>query len=79
MKDNDVHTSQTGTLDALLGLEMHTNVSSTGSLKFLKRKGTGDEGTEVLTNVNQMTRNSQLSNLPANLPTDCPTRGQPAS
>lgn len=61
---------QTGKLDALVGMEIHTNVTSTGSLTFAE----DGVGSEVLTHINQMTRNSQLSNLPANIPTDCPTR-----
>jgi alpha-L-rhamnosidase len=70
------NTGFSGTIDALVGLEIHTNVTSTGQLSFGGNDGSADvdEATEVLTQLNQMTRNSQLSNLAAYLPTDCPTR-----
>ena len=73
---NCANALQTGKLDALVALEIHTNVTSTGTLRFFgDGLATGvDEGTEVLAHINQMTLNSQLSNLPANIPTDCPTR-----
>jgi alpha-L-rhamnosidase len=79
--DSVNNTGFTGSLDALVGLEIHTNVTSTGQLSFGSGGGGGssadvdvDEATEVLTQLNHMTRNSQISNLAAYLPTDCPTR-----
>lgn len=76
--DSANHTGFTGTLDAIVGLEIHTNISSTGSLSFgagtpLPSAGV-EQAAEVLTHVNSMTRNSQLSNVAAGMPTDCPTR-----
>ena len=68
-------TGFTGALDAIVGLVIHTNMSQTGSLTF---GGEGDaaaeDAAEVLTHINQMTLQSQRTNVAAYLPTDCPTR-----
>ena len=68
-------TGFTGALDAIVGLAIHTNMSQTGSLTF---GGEGDaaaeDAAEVLTHINQMTLQSQRTNVAAYLPTDCPTR-----
>lgn len=69
------NTSFTGDLDAIVALEIHTNVSETGSLTF---GGGGDpaaeDAAEILTHINQMILQSQRSNIGAYMPTDCPTR-----
>ena len=68
-------TGFTGALDALVAVEIHTNMTATGSLTF---GGEGDpaaeDAAEVLTHINQMTLQSQRSNVAAYMPTDCPTR-----
>eukprot|EP01052_Picozoa_sp_SAG31_P006638 SAG31_NODE_307_length_17957_cov_5.236645_10_plen_317_part_00 len=68
-------TGFTGALDAIVGLAIHTNMTATGTLKF---GGMGDpnaeEAAEVLTHINQMTLQSQRTNVAAYMPTDCPTR-----
>jgi len=68
-------TGFTGALDALVAIEIHTNMTASGSLTF---GGEGDhvaEGAaEVLRHINQMTLQSQRSNVAAYMPTDCPTR-----
>jgi hypothetical protein len=66
-----------GLLDSLVGLEIHTNISSTGTVLF---DGDGvegslsEQGAAVLNGVNGMTLNSQVTNVAAYMPTDCPTR-----
>ena len=59
-------TGFTGELDALVAVEIHTNLTSTGRLTF---GGDGDpvaEGAaEILTRINQMTLQSQKSNVGA--------------
>ena len=68
-------TGFTGALDAIVALEIRTNMTATGSLAF---GGEGDpqaeDAAEVLTHINQMTLQSQRSNVAAYMPTDCPTR-----
>lgn len=68
-------TGFTGGLDAIVGLAIHTNMTATGSLTF---GGEGDpsaeDAAEVLTHINQMTLQSQRTNVAAYMPTDCPTR-----
>jgi hypothetical protein len=53
-------TGFTGALDAIVGLEIRTNVTEVGSLTF---SGEGDpsaeDAAEVLTHINQMTLQSQ--------------------
>ena len=65
-------TGFTGALDAIVGLEIHTNVSEVSSLTF---GGEGDpaaeDAAEVLAHINQMTLQSQRSNVAAYIPTDC--------
>ena len=64
-----------GTLDAIVGQAIHTNMSQVGHLTF---GGEGDaaaeDAAEVLTHINQMTLQSQRTNVAAYMPTDCPTR-----
>ena len=57
-----------GRIGALVGLEIRTNVSSTGALQF------GGPSSALLNGLNSMARNSQLANVAAYMPTDCPTR-----
>jgi hypothetical protein len=68
-------TGFTGGLDAIVGQAIHTNMTATGSLTF---GGEGDAAAEaaaeVLTQINQMTLQSQRTNVAAYMPTDCPTR-----
>lgn len=68
-------TGFTGELDAIVAVEIHTNMTATGSLTF---GGEGDpaaeSAAEVLTHINQMTLQSQRTNVGAYMPTDCPTR-----
>ena len=68
-------TTFSGALDAIVGLEIHTNMSQTGHLSF---GGEGDADAEhaaaVLHGVNEMTLQSQRTNVAAYMPTDCPTR-----
>ena len=68
-------TGFTGALDAIVGLAIHTNMTATGRLSF---GGEGDaaaeDAAEVLTHINQMTLQSQRTNVAAYMPTDCPTR-----
>ena len=58
-----------GELHDIVGLEIHTNMSQTGKLEF----DDSDAG-RVLNGVNQMTLQSQRTNVAAYMPTDCPTR-----
>ena len=70
-------TTFSGALDAIVGLEIHTNMSTTGSLNFGGDGVAGSVSTQaaaVLTGVDSMTRASQLSNVAAYMVTDCPTR-----
>ena len=70
-------TTFTGALDALVGLEIHTNMSTTGTLAFGGDGAAGSESTKaaaVLSGVDAMTRASQVSNVAAYMMTDCPTR-----
>ena len=61
-------TGFTGSLDAVVGLEIHTNMSATGSLAF---GGDGVEGStqtraaDVLNGINSMTLQSQRTNVAA--------------
>ena len=71
-------TGFTGGLDAIVGLEIHTNMTATGHLSF---GGEGDPDAEeaavVLTHINQMTLQSQRTNVGAYMPTDCEWRTLP--
>jgi hypothetical protein len=71
-------TGFTGGLDAIVGMEIHTNMTATGRLTF---GGEGDpaaeEAAEVLTHINQMTLQSQRTNVGAYMPTDCEWRSRP--
>jgi alpha-L-rhamnosidase len=64
-----------GGLDSIVGLVINTNVTQTGVLSF---GGGGDPVAEyaaaLLDGVNQMTLQSQRTNIAAYMPTDCPTR-----
>jgi hypothetical protein len=64
-----------GTIDSIVGLEIHTNMTQAGHLKF---GGGGDAkataAAAVLDGINQMTLQSQRTNVAAYMPTDCPTR-----
>jgi hypothetical protein len=71
------NTSFSGTLDAIVGLEIHTNISTVGTLSFGGDGVAGSTSTQaaaVLSGVDAMTRNSQVSNVAAYMMTDCPTR-----
>jgi hypothetical protein len=59
-----------GSLDAVIALEIRTNVSSTGSLRF-SGDGVGSQSTQaaiVLNGVNTMLRNSHTANVAAYMP-----------
>ena len=58
-----------GSLDALVGLVIHSNLTQTGSLKF-----EGGVEAETLNKLQEIILNSQTSNVAAGTPTDCPTR-----
>ena len=65
-------TGFTGALHAIVGLEIHTNVSEVGSLAFGgEGDPTAESAAEVLTHINEMTLQSQRSNVAAYMPTDC--------
>eukprot|EP00039_Didymoeca_costata_P030726 m.31059 g.31059 ORF g.31059 m.31059 type:complete len:1152 (-) comp8275_c0_seq1:33-3488(-) len=70
-------TGFSGALDAIIGIVLHTNMSSTGQLQFF---GDGVEGSsrshsaDVLNGINTITLASQRTNVAAYMPTDCPTR-----
>jgi hypothetical protein len=57
-----------GGLHDIVGLEIHTNMSQTGKLEF-----DGSDAGRVLNGVNQMTLQSQRTNVAAYMPTDCPS------
>ena len=57
-----------GGLNDIVGLEIHTNVTATGSLTF------GGPSSDVLNGIQSMTLASQVTNVAAYMPTDCPTR-----
>jgi alpha-L-rhamnosidase len=66
----------TGNLDALVALEIHNDVSSTGALSFGGDGvvgGMSEHAAWVLNGINVMTLGAQLGNLAAYLPTSCPT------
>ena len=68
-------TKFTGAVDAIVGQVIHTNMTATGSLTFGgEGDATAEDAAEVLTHINQMTLQSQRTNVAAYLPTDCPTR-----
>jgi hypothetical protein len=70
-------TTFSGAIDAIVGLEIRTNISSTGTLTFGGDGVAGSVSTKaaaVLTGVDSMTRASQLANVAAYMMTDCPTR-----
>jgi hypothetical protein len=70
-------TTFSGRLDAIVGLVIRTNISTTGTLSFGGDGVAGSASTQaaaVLTGVDSMTRASQLSNVAAYMMTDCPTR-----
>lgn len=65
-------TTFTGALDAITALEIYTNLTATGILTFGGEGEPAAEGAaEVLTHINQMTQQSQRSNVAAYMPTDC--------
>ena len=68
-------TTFSGALDAIVGLEIHTNMSQTGHLSFGgEGDADGEHAAAVLHGVNEMTLQSQRTNVAAYMPTDCPTR-----
>jgi hypothetical protein len=62
-------TGFTGALDAIVGQAIHTNMTQVGQLTF---GGEGDPGAEdaaeVLTHINEMTLQSQRTNVAAYFP-----------
>eukprot|EP01052_Picozoa_sp_SAG31_P044670 SAG31_NODE_7875_length_1576_cov_1.593771_1_plen_334_part_00 len=64
-----------GGIDDIVGMEIHTNMTQTGHLTF---GGEGEPAAEhaaaVLGGIQQMTLQSQRTNVAAYMPTDCPTR-----
>lgn len=65
-----------GTLDAITGLEIHTNISSAGSISFGGDKipgSTSEAAAAVLAGIQSMTLQSQRTNVAAYMPTDCPS------
>merc|ERR1719397_1153438 len=58
-------------LDAVVGLVLHTNLKQTGDINFAG--GKAGEG-ELLTKLQTLVFRGQLSNVAAYQPTDCPTR-----
>ena len=53
-------------------MEIHTNLTATGTLTFGGEGNPAAEGAaEVLRHINQMTLQSQRSNVAAYMPTDC--------
>jgi len=62
----------TGELDAVSAHWTSSNLSKSASITFA-----GGEGAEILTSLDQIVVNSQISNLAAFMPTDCPTRKMP--
>ena len=72
-------TGFTGGLDAIVGLEIHTNMSATGSIQFGSEMNANPQfkqaqHAEVLNGIYSMTLQSQRTNVAAYMPTDCPTR-----
>lgn len=66
------NTGFTGALDAIKALEIRTNVTATGQLSFGgEGDPTAEDAAEVLTHINEMTQQSQRSNIAAYMPTDC--------
>lgn len=57
-----------GHLDSIVALAINTNLSSTGKVTF------GGPSSDLLNGLTSMTRASQLTNVAAYMPTDCPTR-----
>lgn len=57
-----------GGLHDIVGLEIHTNMTATGFLKF------GGPSSDVLNGIQSMLLASQVTNVAAYMPTDCPTR-----
>ena len=57
-----------GTLDAIVGLEIHTNVSQTGFLEFGGSGPSRSAAADVLNGINQMTLQSQRTNIAAYMP-----------
>ena len=57
-----------GEVDAVSAHWTTSDLSRTASIRF------GGEGAELLSSLDQIVLNSQLSNLAAYMPTDCPTR-----
>lgn len=65
-----------GTLDSIVGLEIHTNMSAVGSLSFGgdgKSDSVSERAAAVLGGIQSMTLQSQRTNVAAYMPTDCPT------
>jgi hypothetical protein len=58
-----------GRLHDIVGLAIHTNMTATGTLIF-----DDSPAGRVLAGVNEMTLQSQRTNVAAYMPTDCPTR-----
>ena len=58
-----------GTLDSIVGLEIHTNVTQTGYLEFGGGSPKAAAAADVLNGVNQMTLQSQRTNIAAYMPT----------
>jgi len=67
-------TGFSGELDAITALEIRTNLSETGTLRFGGHDEASQRAARVFQGVDRMTRNSHLANVAAYLPTDCPTR-----
>ena len=57
-----------GELDALTAHWTTANVAETATIEF------GGDGAEMLASIRDIARASQISNVAAYLPTDCPTR-----
>ncbi len=69
------HTGFSGTLDSIIGLEIHTNMSSAGSLSFGgdgTPGSTSERAAAILGGIQAMTLQSQRTNVAAYMPTDCP-------
>ena len=67
-------TGFSGELDAITALEIRTNLSETGTLRFGGHDEASQRAARVFQGVDRMTRNSHLANVAAYIPTDCPTR-----
>ena len=66
-----------GAIDSLVGLEIRTNLTATGTLLFGGdgvNGSTSERAASVLGGINEMVLQSQRTNVAAYMPTDCPTR-----